>query len=149
MVLTPCGFIQRELDRIDLKHHIITLLCNGHLHLAPLHGPQKILDIGTGTGIWAIEMGEQYPESEIVGIDLSPVQPALYACHLPGVLIDERHADRDVRVPNNVTFEIDDIEARDWTWPDNHFDYIHSRFMIASISSWKRLIRKAFQYIPL
>ena len=51
------------------------------------------------------------------------------------------------RVPDNVSFEIDDVEAKDWSWPDNHFDYIHSRFMICSISSWKRYIRKAFQYV--
>jgi len=51
------------------------------------------------------------------------------------------------RVPNNVHFLIDDVEAEDWSWPDNHFDYIHSRFMLASISSWKRLIRKAYQSV--
>ena len=49
------------------------------------------------------------------------------------------------RVPDNIRFEIDDIEAKDWTWADNSFDYIHSRFMTASISSWPRLVRKAFQ----
>ena len=50
-------------------------------------------------------------------------------------------------MPDNVKFEIDDVEAKDWTWPDNHFDYLHSRFMLGSISSWKRLIRKAFQCV--
>jgi ribosomal protein L11 methylase PrmA len=29
------------------------------LHLAPIgENPQRILDVGTGTGIWAIDMGE-------------------------------------------------------------------------------------------
>ncbi|KAL9124276.1 MAG: hypothetical protein Q9217_006376 [Psora testacea] len=118
---------RKELDRIDLKHHVMMLLCNGYLHLAPLADPRRVLDIGTGTGIWAIEMGEQYPKAKVTGIDLSPVQPSW--------------------VPDNVTFEIDDVEAKNWTWPDNYFDYIHSRFMLASISSWQRLIRKAFQHI--
>ncbi|KAL9640216.1 MAG: hypothetical protein Q9164_000403 [Protoblastenia rupestris] len=118
--------MQKELDRIDLKHHVMMLLCNGYLHLAPLSNPRRVLDIGTGTGIWAIEMAEQYPDAEVTGIDLSPVQPSW--------------------VPDNVKFEIDDVEAKDWTWPDNYFDYLHSRFMLGSISSWKRLIRKAFQH---
>lgn len=26
------------------------------LHLAPVKNPQRILDVGTGTGIWAIDM---------------------------------------------------------------------------------------------
>jgi ubiquinone/menaquinone biosynthesis C-methylase UbiE len=28
------------------------------LHLAPLENPQRILDLGTGTGIWAMDMAE-------------------------------------------------------------------------------------------
>lgn len=55
------------------------MLCDGHLHLAPLRNPPRVLDVGTGTGIWAIEMGEQYPDSEVYGVDLSPVQPSWYA----------------------------------------------------------------------
>ena len=69
---------QPELDRLDLKHHIMMLLSDGHLHLAPLVNPEKVLDIGTGTGIWAIQMGDQYPESTVIGTDLSPVQPSWY-----------------------------------------------------------------------
>lgn len=64
------------MDRIDLKHHVITLLCGGNLHLAPLLNPMRILDVGTGTGIWAMEMADQYPNSTVTGTDLSPVQPS-------------------------------------------------------------------------
>lgn len=32
--------------------------CGGELHLAPIgSNPQRILDLGTGTGIWAMDMG--------------------------------------------------------------------------------------------
>ncbi|KAL8928918.1 MAG: hypothetical protein Q9172_000670, partial [Xanthocarpia lactea] len=100
---------EQELERIDIKHHVCQLLTGGNLHLAPLENPKRILDIGTGTGIWAIEMAEQ--------------------------------------VPDNVRFEIDDCEAKFWTWPENYFDYIHSRFMIASIGNWASMIRKAYKHI--
>ena len=59
----------------------------------------------------------------------------------------ERFRTDHLRVPDNVRFEVDDVEDEEWTWPDNYFDYIHSRFMVASISSWPRLIRKAFQFV--
>lgn len=47
------------------------------LFLAPIGDkPAKILDLGTGTGIWAIEMGDDYPSTDIIGTDLSPTQPS-------------------------------------------------------------------------
>ena len=50
---------------------------NNKLHYAPIgENPGRILDVGTGTGIWAIEMGDEYPSAEIVGTDLSPIQPS-------------------------------------------------------------------------
>lgn len=65
---------QLELDRMDLDHHIFGLLI-GELHLAPLTCPQKILDLGTGTGLWAMDAAEMYPSAEVIGTDLSPTQP--------------------------------------------------------------------------
>ena len=47
-----------EQDRLDLYHHIFLLLLGGRLHSAPLENPQKVLDVGTGTGIWAIDFAE-------------------------------------------------------------------------------------------
>jgi hypothetical protein len=40
------------MEREDMKHHMCTLLFEGRLHMAPIgYNPQKILDIGTGTGM--------------------------------------------------------------------------------------------------
>lgn len=43
--------------RLDLSHLMFQKLLDGRLHLAPLDHPKRILDLGTGTGIWALEMG--------------------------------------------------------------------------------------------
>jgi methylase of polypeptide subunit release factors len=49
---------EAELDRLDLFHHIMTLRCDDKLHLAPIDPhAQRILDLGTGTGIWVMLMG--------------------------------------------------------------------------------------------
>lgn len=39
----------------DLAHAMYHLTLDDKLHLAPLHEPKQILDVGTGTGIWVRE----------------------------------------------------------------------------------------------
>jgi methylase of polypeptide subunit release factors len=56
---------------MDLHHEIVLQLLGGALHKAPIsHNPQHILDVGTGTGIWAIDMADKYPSAEVLGVDL-------------------------------------------------------------------------------
>lgn len=44
---------EEEMDRLDLQHHLFVMIKGDKLHLAPIgENPQRILDIGTGTGIW-------------------------------------------------------------------------------------------------
>ena len=43
-------------------HKLVEVSLGGKLNLAPIPpNPQRILDIGTGTGVWAIEMGVAAP----------------------------------------------------------------------------------------
>ncbi|KAI8261457.1 Secondary metabolism regulator LAE1 [Colletotrichum sp. SAR11_239] len=83
---------------------------------------KRALDVGTGTGLWAIEFGDEHPEAEVIGVDLSAVQ------------IDF--------VPPNVKFEIDDIKEP-WTF-SKPFDYIHSRMMTSSIANWQSYLQKCY-----
>ena len=113
---------EKELERLDIEHHNQGIQL-GALHLAPIGTPQSILDIGTGTGVWAIEMADQYPSAAVLGTDLSPVQATW--------------------VPPNVKFEIDDFEE-EWTFGSDRFDFIHMRCLIASVSDYPRLYKQAF-----
>ncbi|KAK2765305.1 methyltransferase domain-containing protein [Colletotrichum kahawae] len=100
---------ERETSRLDLAHQIWLLTINDRLGIAPPCDKGstvgRVLDIGTGSGIWAIDFGDEHPEAEVLGNDLSAVQPSL--------------------VPPNVRFEIDDVED-EWTH-SQPFQYIHSR----------------------
>ncbi|KAG5960159.1 hypothetical protein E4U57_000250 [Claviceps arundinis] len=118
---------EEEQEREDMKHAMVKLLCSQNLHFAPIgNHPQEILDIGTGTGIWAIEMGDSFPSANILGIDLSPIQPDW--------------------LPPNVRFMVDDAESP-WLFPRNHFDYIHSRHTVMAIKDWDRLYGRAFEHL--
>ncbi|KAF5247810.1 hypothetical protein FAUST_594 [Fusarium austroamericanum] len=96
------------------------------LGLAPPNNPgakvKRVLDIGTGTGIWAIDYADEHLDSKVIGVDLSPIQPDF--------------------VPPNVEFFIDDIEEP-WTFSEP-FDYVHSRMMTFSIKSWPELASNIF-----
>jgi cyclopropane fatty-acyl-phospholipid synthase-like methyltransferase len=115
-----------ERDRLDLQHHLCTLTFEGKLFTAPIPKEQqlhRVLDVGTGTGIWAIDLGDEHPEAHVYGIDLSPTQPTL--------------------VPQNVTFEIDDLEEP-WTFTTK-FDLIYSRMMVASFASFLGFFEQSFE----
>lgn len=85
-----------------------------------------MLDIGTGTGSWAIEMGDLYPEGSIEATDLSPIQPSA--------------------VPENVQFIIDDAEQSDWAVPEDHYDFIHTRILEACFEDMREVIKTAFKH---
>lgn len=108
-----------------MSHHMCLLLLDDKLHLAELPEDRaiRVLDIGTGTGIWAMDMGDRYPNATVIGNELSPIQPKW--------------------VPPNVAFEIDDVES---PWPPREaFDFIHSRYMLGSIQDWPKLLRQSYE----
>ncbi|KAI5855487.1 S-adenosyl-L-methionine-dependent methyltransferase [Tricharina praecox] len=112
-----------EQDRMDLCHDIFNLMLEG-LHLAPVESPTRILDVGTGTGVWAIQVAEEYPQAEVIGMDLSPIQREW--------------------VPPNCRFEVDDAE-RDFTYQRNSFDLVHVRNLGQCIDDWERLMSEIYQ----
>jgi ubiquinone/menaquinone biosynthesis C-methylase UbiE len=71
-----------------------------------------VLDLGTGTGIWAIDFADAFPNTQVTGTDISPIQPSW--------------------VPPNLKFEIEDF-TEEWTFPGNTFDYIHMRYLYGSV----------------
>ena len=51
-----------EFKRETLRHTMLKELLEGKLYLAPIgENPQKIIDLGTGFGDWAIEGTTQVP----------------------------------------------------------------------------------------
>ncbi|KAI8159340.1 Secondary metabolism regulator LAE1 [Colletotrichum sp. SAR 10_70] len=70
---------EQELDRLDLIHNMCLMSLDDRLGLAPQcqEGATvgRVLDVGTGTGTWAIDFGDEHPEAEVLGVDLSATQP--------------------------------------------------------------------------
>ncbi|KAK2011872.1 methyltransferase domain-containing protein [Colletotrichum eremochloae] len=96
------------------------------LAVAPAHKTaRRVLDMGRGTGVWAIEYDER-PQLicwQAIGVDLSPTQSEW--------------------APSNCVFEIDDLEE-DWTWT-RPFDYVFCRTMEGSFADPPAVVRKAYK----
>ncbi|EAA28605.1 hypothetical protein GE21DRAFT_5352 [Neurospora crassa] len=117
---------QRHVEAMEIFHHAMLVQLDGKLYLSPLDKKRihKVLDVGTGSGLWAIDFADEYPNTEVIGTDVSPIQPSW--------------------VPPNVKFEIDDCNL-DWTYAENSFDFIHMRMLAGVVNDWDKLFRNAFR----
>lgn len=117
---------EAEADREDMKHHATCLLLDGKLQFAIFEtDPRTALDLGTGTGIWAMQFADEHPNCSVIAVDISPIQPT--------------------EVPLNLEFQLADIED-EWTFQPESFDYIHVRYMAPAVRNWPKLLRRCKQY---
>ncbi|KAK2017568.1 methyltransferase domain-containing protein [Colletotrichum eremochloae] len=114
---------EQQNDALDFNHYWVTDFLGDRLFVAPIgDNPQKVLDLGTGTGIWAIDFADQFPSADVIGIDISPIQPSW--------------------VPPNCRFQIDDFE-QPWTFSDS-FDFIHARNLEGCIADLPNFFRQIY-----
>lgn len=64
-----------EQDRLDFQHEMTFILLDKRLSVAPVQDPKHVLDVATGTGIWALDYATENPECQVIGTDLSLIQP--------------------------------------------------------------------------
>lgn len=122
------------------------------LHLAPLKNPQNVLDIATGTGIWAIEFGQQVSPRSTTPTDLlSPAIPLSNSPRHRSVTHTTRIVPKPSSlipiadfssVPPNCQFEINDAEE-EWIF-NKQFDYIHARAMVSCFRDPPSVLRSIY-----
>ncbi|KAG5947407.1 hypothetical protein E4U60_003056 [Claviceps pazoutovae] len=114
---------ETEQLRLTIQHQVIMHVFEDELTLAPIHNPTHVLDLGTGTGEWAIRFAELHPYCEVVGTDISAIQETR-------------------RVPANVFFEVEDAE--EWDRPTEHYDLVHVRGLEGAFRDWPAVYKNIY-----
>ncbi len=108
-----------EVSRQDFQHYLFRYMLHANV-LAPVRNPLGILDVGCGTGLWAKEVATQFPNANIIGMDIAP-----------------QSASKEQVVANYTFIQADLLEGL--PFHADSFDYIHQRVLVLGIPTDKWL----------
>ena len=115
----------QEISRLDFQHYALRAAL-GNDYTASLESAaiKTIIDVGCGTGRWARERAEEFPQAQVTGIDIES--------HLP-----------DIALPPNFQF----FQANILTgipFPDASFDFTHQRLLVGAIPAlqWPMVLQE-------
>ncbi|KAF8586793.1 S-adenosyl-L-methionine-dependent methyltransferase [Ramaria rubella] len=117
-----------EVTRLDDMHNGYKDYLDGRLSFAPLEEsePKKILELGTGSGIWATQAANQFPDAEILAVDAHP---------LP-----------NRPIPPNMKFRILNI-MEPFPFEPETFDIIHARLVFMHIPKPENVIPRVIKLV--
>ena len=78
-----------------------------------------LVDLGCGSGAWAVEVADCYNRTRVRGVDISPIQPIL--------------------VPDNLDFVIADI-TEPLDFDDGSVDLVQSRYVLSQLTHVRILL---------
>ena len=98
---------------------------------APIRQPRAILDVATGTGIWAREMAVEFPQARVIGFDIdrTPLERSLEVLGPGG------------QFPANFSFQTADA-LKPFPFEEGEFDVVHARFIspFVPIDRWPQVV---------
>ncbi|KAJ7162428.1 S-adenosyl-L-methionine-dependent methyltransferase [Mycena filopes] len=95
--------------------------------MAPISGnPQKIIDLGCGSGAWVIQAALEFPEARVVATDISPLPKR--------------------EIPQNIQFVLADL-TKEWEFELGTFDVIHARLLLTHVPNPEEVISRALQLV--
>ena len=115
----------QEISRLDFQHYVLRTALGGD-YMAPLETAtlRTILDVGCGTGRWARERAEEFPQAVVTGLDVES--------HLP-----------EIALPANFHFAQANI-LTSFPFPDASFDFVHQRLLVGAIPAhqWPAVVHE-------
>ncbi|KAF7364241.1 Methyltransferase str2 [Mycena sanguinolenta] len=103
---------ETEWDRLDAQSNAMDKLLGNKLCPEDIGQPRKILEIGAGSGAWAIHAAKLYPEADVLAIDMNPL-PAR-------------------PLPPNVSYKQFNV-LEPFPFPKGTFDIVHIRLTLCHL----------------
>ncbi|KAJ7462536.1 S-adenosyl-L-methionine-dependent methyltransferase [Mycena latifolia] len=109
-------------------HEAISRFFRGGLGPVPIANvlPRKIMDLGCGSGAWAIQAATEFPAAQVLAVDLSPIP--------------------DRTLPQNLCFQRADLAA-ELNFGTETFDVVHARFVMCHVPNAKDAIARAARLV--
>ncbi len=117
-----------ESHRLDFQHFALHAFFNTNT-FAPVAHPTHILDAACGTGRWAVEMAQSFPEAQVLGVDIHPPEQQYLEAH--------------GSIPSNYRFQVVNI-LEPLPFATGTFSYTHMRFMVTALpaAQWPGVVRE-------
>ncbi|KAF9048229.1 S-adenosyl-L-methionine-dependent methyltransferase [Hymenopellis radicata] len=125
---TPYALVatDAEWDRLDAQHNGIAKYLNQKLAPVDLGQPKKILEIGSGSGAWAIQAAKLYPDADVLAVDMNPL-PAR-------------------PLPSNIRFQQVNV-LEPFPFPPGSFDVVHIRFVLCHLPHGHTLLPRIIELV--
>jgi len=120
-----------EMARLLTQDRLITRGVGGLFsERSDLSGIHRILDVACGPGGWALEVAFTYPETEVVGLDVSRA------------MIDYARAQARIQGLDNAEFVVMDIQ-KPLDFFNESFDLVNARFInFLPAAAWPKLMQE-------
>ncbi len=117
-----------EVNRLDFQHYMLRSYLRAN-YLAPITQPHNILDVGSGTGRWAIQLAQQFPRANVISLDIEAPT-------------DHQSAIMEAQ-PENCVF-IEGNVLKGLPFQDATFDFVHQRLLMGAIPgpAWPDVARE-------
>ncbi|TFK38915.1 S-adenosyl-L-methionine-dependent methyltransferase [Crucibulum laeve] len=117
-----------ELERLDKVNTALTVFFNGKLSFAPIEDtqPRRILELGCGSGAWAIDAASNFSKAEVIAVDINPIPPR--------------------PLPKNLTFMKLNL-LKPLPFKKCSFDIIHARMVMMHLPQVEEVLQRVFDLL--